>query len=401
MALSDEYKIRILKNTQIFSTAEAGLLGQIADKLVEISLKKDETLFYKGDKGHAMYIIENGSVKVHDGEHIFDTLRENDVFGEYSLIDTEVRSATITGLEETKLLSLNKDSFYGLIHSDQDVLQGILKLMVTRLRTLDVIQEELAQKNRKIASQKEEISKKNAELVSLNDEKNQLISIVAHDIRNPLASASTFVSLLKSEIDLLSEEHAEYVIYLQRSLDRITDLVTRILDVKAIESRYMNIKPSRFSVRSEVNDLISQLESKALQKDIQIVRELDEFEATLDQGLFRQITENLVTNAIKFSPPSKSIHIRLTNSKDRLMFEVQDEGPGLTKEDKSKLFGRFRILSAKPTGGESSTGLGLSIVKKFTETMEGKVWCESKYGKGATFKIDLPMTLRIQQKPLV
>jgi len=151
MALPEEHKIHVLKNTQIFSTAEPGLLGQIADKLVEIPLKKDETLFYKGDKGHAMYIIESGSVKVHDGEHIFDTLRKNDVFGEYSLIDTEVRSATITGLEETMLLSLNKDSFYGLIHDDQDVLHGILKLMVTRLRTLDVIQEQLAQKNRKIA----------------------------------------------------------------------------------------------------------------------------------------------------------------------------------------------------------------------------------------------------------
>lgn len=401
MALPDVHQIHVLKNTLIFSTAEPGLLGQIADKLVEIPLKKDETLFYKGDKGHAMYIIESGSVKVHDGEHIFDTLRKNDVFGEYSLIDTEVRSATITGLEETMLLSLDKDSFYELIHGDQEVLRGILRLMVTRLRTLDVIQEQLAQKNRKIASQKEEISKKNAELVDLNDEKNQLISIVAHDIRNPLAAASTFVSLLKSEIGLLNEEHAEYVTYLQRSLDRITDLVTRILDVKAIESRYMNIKLSRFSVSSEVNDLISELESKALQKDIQIVSELDEFEATLDQSLFRQITENLVTNAIKFSPPSKSIHIRLTNSKNRMMFEVEDEGPGLTEEDISKLFKRFQILSAKPTGGESSTGLGLSIVKKFTETMEGKVWCESKYGKGATFKIDLPMTLRVQQKPIV
>jgi len=389
-----DQKIDILRKTHIFATAEAKLLGQIAGKLKEILLKKDETLFYKGEKGHAMYIIESGSVKVHDGNHVFDTLKEGDVFGEYSLIDTEVRSATITGIEDTRLHSLNTESFYELISKDQEVLQGILKLMTARLRNLDVIQEELAQKNRKIQIQKEEISQKNIELISLNDEKNHLISIVAHDIRNPLSSASTFANLMKSDFNLLNEEHQEYITYLLKSLDRMTDLVTRILDVKAIESKYMNVKPIKFSVNNEINDLLSQFEERATSKEIKIKIELDEFEAVLDQVLFRQITENLITNAIKFSPPSKSIWIRLINGNNSFTVEVEDQGPGFTDEDKEKLFGKFQQLSAKPTGGESSTGLGLSIVKKFTETMNGRVWCESEQGKGAKFKIELPMSIR-------
>jgi len=372
-----DQKINILRKTHIFATAEPKLLKQIAGKLKEILLKKDETLFYKGEKGHAMYIIESGSVKVHDGNYVFDTLKKGDVFGEYSMIDTEVRSATITGIEETTLHSLNTESFYELISKDQEVLQGILKLMTARLRNLDVIQEELAQKNRKIQIQKEEISQKNIELISLNDEKNHLISIVAHDIRNPLSSASTFANLMKSDFHLLNEEHQEYITYLLRSLDRMTDLVTRILDVKAIESKYMNVKPMKFSINNEINDLLSQFEERATNKEIEIKIELDEIDAVLDQVLFRQITENLITNAIKFSPPSKSIWIRLINGNNNFTVEVEDEGPGFTEEDKEKLFGKFQQLSAKPTGGESSTGLGLSIVKKFTETMNGRVWCES------------------------
>jgi signal transduction histidine kinase len=76
--------------------------------------------------------------------------------------------------------------------------------------------------------------------------------------------------------------------------------------------------------------------------------------------------------------------------------EVQDEGPGLSDEDKKKLFGKFARLSARPTGGEHSTGLGLSIVKRLVEAMHGRVWCESELGKGATFIVELPAVIAQQ-----
>ncbi len=393
-----ENRIEILKNTQIFATADDHVLQQIADHLKEVPLQKDETLFYKGDKGHAMYIIERGSVKVHDGDYVFDTLKSGNVFGEYSLIDTETRSATITGVEDTMLLSLNKDSFYQLINTDQEVLQGILKLMVYRLRNLDVIQEELATKNTMIERQNDEIENKNEELLNLNDEKNHLISIVAHDIRNPLSSASTFANLLKSDSELLNEEHNEYVTHLIRSLTSISDILTRILDVKSIEAKKSNLRPVKFSLSEEIRDIIKQQGIRANKKDIIINEELEDLEVILDVGVFRQIAENLVTNAIKFSPEKKSITIQLNTTGEKFQFRVQDEGPGLTAEDMKKLFGKFQQLSARPTAGEASTGLGLSIVKKFTEKMQGKVWCESEHGKGAAFIVELPNIIKIKQE---
>jgi len=392
-----EDRIAILKGTQIFSNASDKVLGQIAENLKEVPLKKDETLFYKGDRGHAMYIISSGSVKVHDGDYVFDTLKEGHVFGEYSLIDTETRSATITGAEDSLLLSLNKEAFYKMISNDQEVLRGILQLMVARLRNLDIIQEEIATKSRLINEQNEEIEGKNEELVSLNEEKNHLISIVAHDIRNPLSSASTFANLLKSDADTLDEEQNEYVTHLVRSLNRITDMVTRILDVKAIDAKKTNLRPVKFSAREEIIDILSQHKERAKKKGIDIKHSMDEFDTILDQGLFRQVTENILTNAIKFSPKSTSITITLTQYDDHFHFSVKDEGPGLTDDDKEKLFGKFTQLSAKPTDGETSTGLGLSIVKKFTEKMQGSVWCESEIGKGANFVIKLPTIIKIKQ----
>jgi len=93
---------------------------------------------------------------------------------------------------------------------------------------------------------------------------------------------------------------------------------------------------------------------------------------------------------VKYSPPGQSIHVRLTASAELVRCEVQDQGPGLSAEDHQKLFGKFARLSAKPTGGEPATGLGLSIVKRMVEAMNGQVWCESELGHGARFVVQFP-----------
>jgi two-component system sensor histidine kinase/response regulator len=103
-----------------------------------------------------------------------------------------------------------------------------------------------------------------------------------------------------------------------------------------------------------------------------------------------QVMDNLLSNAIKYSSPEKHIYVEVTAMGDLCAFAVRDEGPGFTEEDKKRLFGKFARLSAHPTGDESSTGLGLSIVKKIVEAMEGTVRCESTAGNGATFIVTLP-----------
>ena len=110
-----------------------------------------------------------------------------------------------------------------------------------------------------------------------------------------------------------------------------------------------------------------------------------------DEDWLRQVLENLLGNAIKYSPERRSIFMSVRKGDGVLRLEVRDEGPGLTDDDKAKVFGRFQRLSARPTGGESSTGLGLSIVKQLVERHRGRVWAESKgRGQGATFIVELP-----------
>jgi signal transduction histidine kinase len=110
----------------------------------------------------------------------------------------------------------------------------------------------------------------------------------------------------------------------------------------------------------------------------------------VDRQILGQILDNLVSNAVKFSPRGKTIHVRVDRRQGRVRLEVRDEGPGLTEQDRERLFKRFARLSARPTGGEGSTGLGLSIVAKLAELLGARITCESEPGKGATFTLELP-----------
>jgi two-component system sensor histidine kinase/response regulator len=113
-----------------------------------------------------------------------------------------------------------------------------------------------------------------------------------------------------------------------------------------------------------------------------------------DPTALSQVLGNLVSNAVKFSPPGKEISIGLRSADSYVECYIQDQGPGFTEADKTRMFQRYGRLSAQPTGGEPSAGLGLSIVKKLVEAMGGALICESTAGSGARFTVRLPKALQ-------
>lgn len=135
MAISK--KVSLLKKTDIFkNTPEEDLVG-IADILDEVTLKGGDSIFAKNDIGDCMYIVQKGSVRIHDGAYTFALLKENEVFGELSLLDSETRSASATCNEESVLLKLDQLPFYKILSKDQEVLKGILQMLCRRIRMLD------------------------------------------------------------------------------------------------------------------------------------------------------------------------------------------------------------------------------------------------------------------------
>ena len=130
-------KVSLLKKTDIFKNTPEEDLSGIAEILEEVSLKAGQTIFSKNEIGDCMYIVEKGSVRIHDGAYTFAILNENEVFGELSLLDSETRSASATSNEDSILFKLGQLPFYKILSKDQEVLKGILQMLCRRIRNLD------------------------------------------------------------------------------------------------------------------------------------------------------------------------------------------------------------------------------------------------------------------------
>lgn len=241
--------------------------------------------------------------------------------------------------------------------------------------------------NKQLSDLNDEIRMRNESLSALNDEKNNLIGIVAHDLQNPLSGISGAVDLLDDKD--LDDGQKKLKEIIQISSSRMSKMIAEILDIEAIEKGSEEINLKSYNLSEAVGDVCNQFKKQAADKQITISTEIEpEVNAMLDERYAHQIVENLLSNAIKFSPKGKEVLVRLSDVGGKSRLEVKDDGPGLNADDKAKVFQKFQRLSARPTAGESSTGLGLSIVKTFVERMKGSIWCESEYGSGASFFVE-------------
>ncbi len=264
-----------------------------------------------------------------------------------------------------------------------------------------------------------ELQEKLVQLAEVNNEKNEFLGIAAHDLKNPLTGLKGMIEILRSGDDIKPGYLNRMALTMAQSVDRMFEIVRNLLDVNAIEQGA--IKPN---MRQE--DLLAltksvcdsyRLASANKRITIEFKANASEIPCLLDEGLLRQIADNLVSNAVKYSPRQTTISVRTLQIRphtddvkmhpsmlgalgiqalERLqiptaLLVVRDQGPGLTEEDKSKLFQKFARLSAQPTGGEHSTGLGLSIAKRLVESMNGQIWCESSFGNGAVFVVAFPL----------
>ena len=227
-------------------------------------------------------------------------------------------------------------------------------------------------------------------LHELNEEKNEFLGIVAHDLRSPLSNIISSASMALEDISDPAQTR-DFIDIMHQSAQHMLHLVENLMDVNAIEQGKVKIEIVPCELSEIVRGIVQAYQRKADAKEQELVLTGDEESliAMTDPHATIQVFDNLISNALKYSAPGKRVEVRLTQNAGRVRCEVRDQGPGLTPDDQKKLFGKFARLSARPTGGEPSTGLGLSIVKRMVEAAGGKVWCESQPGKGAVFIVEL------------
>ena len=275
---------------------------------------------------------------------------------------------------------------------------------------------------------------RNHELMLLNKEKNDLLGIVSHDLRNPLVSTLLAIKLLHKRFSVISdEEKFAYLEKIQGASEQMIDFITKLLDVNALETGKMPVHLVACHLGHAAEAVIENYQARASAKNITIhYFAISQPMVLADAILLPQVLDNLISNAVKYSPPGRQIFVYISlhnreqasvesiqpsenfamnqtmnhtsedystrslasstiaDSQERnvIRLEVQDEGQGFSEAEKSKLFEKFTRLSARPTGGEHSSGLGLSIVKKMVDAMNGRIWCESEHGKGAKFIVE-------------
>jgi signal transduction histidine kinase/ligand-binding sensor domain-containing protein len=259
-----------------------------------------------------------------------------------------------------------------------------LEIQTEQAREIELTNTLLQELNERLESQ-------NQRLEDLNTEKNELMGIVSHDLKNSIGAVRTFGELIHNQ-SFVGEEALEAAGHIVATSDRMLELVKNLLDVNRLESGAMQLYRVEVDIAPIVGSVAAQYAERAALKSIQIgfSCEAERSVVFVDEQAFMQVMDNLVSNAVKYSPHGKNVFVRVKSSDNAVRVEVEDEGPGISEEDMKKLFGKFARLSARPTGGEHSTGLGLSIVKKMVEAMNGAVWCESELGKGAKFIVELP-----------
>jgi signal transduction histidine kinase len=246
-----------------------------------------------------------------------------------------------------------------------------------------------------IINQTRIIKEQNQKLNFLNQEKDGLLQITVHDLKNPLQTVLGYSDLIirrlskKDEYDLL-----KFVNPLRQSTLQAINIIQDLLEVNRLEEGNYILDISKIDFRDVLMRTVDSFTHKASDKQISMIYNETEEDCFVeaDEVKLERVFDNLISNALKFSPSNTKITVNCkiirAESQSRVIAEIIDQGPGFKDEDIPLMFKKFSKLSAKPTGDESTTGLGLSIVKKLTEAMGGSIAYETVQGKGTKFTIE-------------
>lgn len=237
-----------------------------------------------------------------------------------------------------------------------------------------------------------EIKSAHDELVHLNDDKTELLQMAAHDLRGPLTGMQLAID---SSLRMNALPAAEALKILEKQVRQMTGLLNDLLDVEALEHGRREFRVERLDPASSLREALAALESVRLQKEItvEVAVEREVPAVQVDPTALRQIMDNLLSNAVKFSPRGSVIAVNLKADGASVRFEVRDQGPGVAAEETERIFAKYMRGSARPTDGEKSTGLGLSIVRQLAGAMNARVWCEPRTETGGVgvFVVALPI----------
>lgn len=281
-----------------------------------------------------------------------------------------------------------------MIRINNDQIKALRRSFKTQAELDTSFYDQISRLNNELVNLQRELSKKNAMLEQLNREKNQVLGIAAHDLRGPLSIILTYSDFLLAEAaPALDEEHVEFISRIRSSSEFLLGLVEDLLDISAIEAGKLRLELQSVDLVSVVerNVALNKVLASKKQIELRFSREGQPLPVMADASKLEQVLSNLITNAVKFSPPQRLIDLKVVEDEGRAVISVQDQGPGIPANELDRLFKPFSRTSVRSPTGEKSTGLGLAIARKIVEGHQGSIWVNSEVGVGSTFYFSLPL----------
>ncbi len=395
--------VKLLKEIELFSNFDELILKEFAMQMEEVSFKKDEILFEKGDQECSLFIIIDGSVKVHNEGYTFTTLNNKQFFGEYSLVDSALRSASVTAVRDSVLLKLNQQSFNKVIEKRPELWKNVLMSLTKRLRDFNVLEEkltlktiEIQKKRMELVKEKEGLENQKKELEQTNAAKDKFFTIIAHDLKNPFSTIINITDLMLSDLYKFDADKSKtYVQQINRYSRNAFNLLENLLQWARSQTGHIKINFKRVVLENIFNEVTELMIGMAQHKNIDIkVTVESRLCAYADQDMLTAVVRNLLSNAVKFSPNDSEISIRAKETGDMVQIEVTDQGIGMDEEQLDNLFKiDSRNLMHSQNNELEGTGLGLVLCKEFVLKNGGDIWAKSMKEKGSTFAFTVPKAL--------
>ena len=284
------------------------------------------------------------------------------------------------------------------IHNDQDnqVRRALLEMLLKEAaagRYQHNFYNELSRVSDELANAHRELAKQNFELEHANRLKNQFLGMVAHELRNPVATILVHCDLLCEDAGAtLSEEQAGFVSSVQSSSEFMLQMIDDLLDISSIEAGMLRLDRHPSDPHKLLEHTVGLNAGLAQQKHVHVSLQIEGVlpRLSLDERKIAQVLNNLISNAVKYSQPGTAVEVRAVAEDGGVRIAVRDQGPGIPEAERGKLFQPFGRTSVRSTDGERSTGLGLAISKRIVEGHGGRIWVESQVGVGSVFLFTLP-----------
>jgi len=335
MLINLEQRIVLLKRIAVFNSLSNEALEKLSLLLQERKTRAQESLFRKGEQGENMYILAEGEVRVHDGNHVIARLGAGEVFGEYALFDTENRSASVTTEKQCVILVLDRISLMDFLKKYPELLMGMLQLQIKRMREMNELEEKLSKSYLKISKQKQEIEAQheaikdqkkqleaqNKSLEELNNQKKQLLSVIIHGLKNPMTSVSVMAEMIRSS-DQLAPELEEYASILLHSVNRMDKVINDMIRTNQAEELLEDKPQQRISCLEILQELLDENAPTIEKKRIKFsVPKSDHF---LNHNLtsVQLMMEQYLNWIFSFANEDQLVEFRLGNSGESFVLQT-------------------------------------------------------------------------------